>query len=164
MKVRKEAEQMRLKGATLTAISKALGRSKTTVYYWIKTLPKPKRFTKAAVVERRRQREESLARRRAEREEKIRNARLISGDGRWMVRAPDGYEGTTYIKGRYVYEHRLLVERKIGRLLESDEHVHHINGDKLDNRLSNLEIISPSEHTRLHALERARKRWRVPER
>ena len=46
----------------------------------------------------------------------------------------------------YIKEHRYLVEQKIGRRLREDEVIHHVNGDKLDNRLENLEIINPAEH------------------
>jgi uncharacterized protein (DUF433 family) len=47
-------------------------------------------------------------------------------------------------------EHRLVVEKALGRRLTWDECVHHINGNPRDNRLENLEIISHSAHTRLH--------------
>ena len=61
--------------------------------------------------------------------------RLKSGDNRWMVTPPDGYDGTTYIGGRYVYEHRLLMEQKIGRLLRPGEIIHHKDGDRLNNNI-----------------------------
>lgn len=50
----------------------------------------------------------------------------------------------------YVLEHRLVMEKKIGRRLLKSEIVHHINGDKHDNRVKNLVITSRSEHTTHH--------------
>ena len=53
--------------------------------------------------------------------------------------------------------HRIIMERHIGRKLESDEVVHHINGRKKDNRLKNLKLMSLVDHVKLHRADPKRK-------
>ena len=45
------------------------------------------------------------------------------------------------------------MEKSLEHKLERWEHVHHINHNKLDNRLENLEVLSASEHGRIHSPE-----------
>lgn len=78
-------------------------------------------------------------------------SKVLSSDGRWLVTAPEGYGGKKYIANRYVLQYRLLMEEFLGRLLKPWEHVHHRNGDKLDDRLENLEILTKKEHNLLHS-------------
>lgn len=56
----------------------------------------------------------------------------------------------TATKDGFVLKHRLVMEQHLGRLLEKGEDVHHINGIRNDNRIENLQILSHSDHTRLH--------------
>lgn len=51
---------------------------------------------------------------------------------------------------KYIREHRLIVEKHIGRYLKPSEVVHHINENPLDNRIENLMIMSKEEHNKLH--------------
>lgn len=46
--------------------------------------------------------------------------------------------------------HRYIMELHIGKALPTDAIVHHINRDKLDNRIENLEVVDRAEHTRAH--------------
>jgi len=48
------------------------------------------------------------------------------------------------------HEHRVVMERVLGRQLSSDEIVHHINGDRADNRPCNLVLCTRQEHVYLH--------------
>lgn len=54
------------------------------------------------------------------------------------------------VKNEWVLEHRNIMEQFLGRKLTINEIVHHINGDKHDNRIENLMVVSPSKHNEHH--------------
>lgn len=56
----------------------------------------------------------------------------------------DGYM-VIWQKDKYVLHHRLIMEQHLGRPLLAHENVHHMNGDRTDNRLENLELWSKSQ-------------------
>lgn len=73
----------------------------------------------------------------------------------------DLHRSNGYIRmttGRYqrVLHHRLIMSEHLGRPLKKTEFVHHINGIKTDNRIENLIIMSPSEHSKLHNIGRSK--------
>lgn len=54
------------------------------------------------------------------------------------------------VNGKQSYDHRLIMEEHLERKLKSSEVVHHIDGDKLNNDIKNLKIMSIDEHTLKH--------------
>lgn len=72
------------------------------------------------------------------------NMVLVYPDSPYYCMAKDST--TIHGGGRYVMEHRLIMAQHIGKPITPNEHVHHINGDRLDNRIENLKLISPRNH------------------
>lgn len=72
-----------------------------------------------------------------------------SSQGYILVYSPN-HPSTKNSGTKYVGEHRLVMEKYLNRFLRPNEHVHHKNGNKTDNRIKNLEVLSASEHIKKH--------------
>ena len=84
----------------------------------------------------------------------IRDGMIRYWDGkRHAVMNKNGYLTLT-IGNKKRYVHRMVMEEQLGRPLMPNEAVHHINGDKTDNRIENLVLMTNAEHKSHHAKER----------
>lgn len=59
----------------------------------------------------------------------------------------NGYVTVSVGNGKRAYEHRLVMERTLGRKILRTEHVHHRDGDKTNNAPSNLELLDGRAHS-----------------
>lgn len=65
---------------------------------------------------------------------------------------PSGYIAITRGENKGRLEHIVVMEEALGRKLEKNEVVHHIDGNKENNDISNLMVMDYREHARMHAL------------
>lgn len=72
------------------------------------------------------------------------------GKGAGIVTTNGGYRMITVGKHKMMLEHRLVMEKHLGRKLKTFEHIHHIDGNKLNNKISNLEITNVIDHAKEH--------------
>lgn len=75
---------------------------------------------------------------------------VLVNNGIYHHGGKDGYIFLYQKPKHYKGEHRLVMEKYLGRPLRSDEIVHHKDGNKQNNDISNLEIVTRAEHINIH--------------
>ena len=70
----------------------------------------------------------------------------VSKEGYILIKVPKHPKSF----GGWYYEHRLIMEKKLDRILEIWETVHHINENKQDNRIENLFLCTREQHSKAH--------------
>jgi hypothetical protein len=68
-------------------------------------------------------------------------------NGRWVIRVEDNHP---YAYRGYIKRARYVMEQHLGRYLKPEEYVHHINGDKQDDRIENLQLTDMVSHAKHH--------------
>jgi len=130
--IREEAVRRYQTRESTCKIAKSVGCSSPTILHWVREagkgyLVKP-----------------GYTGRSGEQHPNWKGGRIRSSYGYILIYAPDHPKAKSY-RG-YVLEHRLVMEQLLGRYLESNELVHHKNGDKTDNRIENLELVTRKNH------------------
>lgn len=85
----------------------------------------------------------------------------INAHGYKLIRLPEGESHPFSIDGNWIREHRYIAEKYImvdeqsveidgNKYLNPNLHVHHADYDKLNNKPDNLQILSPTEHMKIH--------------
>ena len=146
---------------SIPMISKEVTKPISVVRYWLVKYGIPLRSRVEGIKDsfkygRRKPRKKNGRKVSEETREKMRNARLLWGEknAAGISIKPNGYAEYTRGKNKGRTVHVVLMEEKIGRKLMPNEVVHHINKNRADNRIENLQLMTRREHSRLHAQER----------
>jgi hypothetical protein len=70
----------------------------------------------------------------------------ISKEGYILIKIPEHPKSF----GGWYYEHRLVIEKNLDRILDVWETVHHINENKIDNGIENLFLCTREQHSKAH--------------
>ena len=92
---------------------------------------------------------------------KWKGGRIKTPSGYIMILKPEHPRGKSNMG--YVFEHILIIEKKLGKFLKKNKIIHHINGIRDDNRIENLIVITRREHSSEHKKKYWDKKGRLTE-
>lgn len=82
------------------------------------------------------------------------DSKIMSPNGYPMIRV--GRTHPLADPNGYVMEHILVVASALGREAISGKVIHHVDGDRTNNRIENLMLLTIAEHNKIHNAERGR--------
>jgi transcriptional regulator with XRE-family HTH domain len=141
---KKKAIQLRKNGLKVKEIAEILSVSAGSISNWLQNIPEHHALIEKHKLKRRESKE-------LRKKEKDANKKVYS-----YIYKDDGYiyhykPGHPRAQRRpYIAEHVLVMEKHLGRFLNRDEVVHHKDGDKSNNNIDNLEILTKAEHNKIH--------------
>ena len=159
-------EFLYISGFSIPKVSNKVGLSRSAVRYWVKKKgmlrEKGDGIRLAGILGNLSHNKGKTIEMSDEWKENIRKGKLRHGEthAKGTTKKPNGYIEVTRGVNKGRSEHVVIIENKIGRRLQKNECVHHINGIRHDNRIENLQLMTRSEHARLHAIENINQRER----
>lgn len=76
---------------------------------------------------------------------------VIYDDKKWTVSKTTGYYRQTNSRKTHVSLHRYVYEKESGKKIPAGYDIHHIDGNKTNNRFQNLECLPKDEHTKKYS-------------
>lgn len=75
---------------------------------------------------------------------------IVYDDRKWTINKTTGYYRQTNSRKKHIALHRYVYEKETNTVIPENYDIHHIDYDKTNNKLENLQLLLKSEHTKLH--------------